>query len=320
VRVLVLFVVLLIPQLGRAGVDVVVAGNARPVSTAINTSATTWLSKHNFDVTKSLPSGSVVALSNCLSLPDMKCARALVEARNLTSSVLALVSQASGAAARRTIELSAYWIDKGHDVISLQRTCDACTDERMAQALDAMMTDLAKLVPAMQGRVKISSTPPGVLARVDDDVLGMTPVEKELTAGPHELVLMRDSTVLANRHVDVAPAKTVEVDVPVAPAPAPPVAPPPVPVEHRSQAIPIAIVVTGVAAIATGALLYKYGGPTGDNYMYRDLRTPGIGVAAGGCAISIVGVILLARGGIVTASPTIALGHKEVFAGWSRSF
>jgi hypothetical protein len=166
----------------------------------------------------------------------------------------------------------------------------------------------------MRGRVKIHSTPPGVLAYLDDNAVGVTPIAREVTAGPHEVRLDRDNAVLAKRHVDVAPGKTTDVDIAV------PAAAPRMIVVHRSRAVPAALLILGGAAIATGAVMYAVGGPTGDSYDYRNLRTPGIGVAAGGGAFALLGAILMFRGG-TTQTPAVAIAPGGgVVAGWARTF
>ena len=59
------------------------------------------------------------------------------------------------------------------------------------QTIEALMTDLARLTPAMRGHIKVVSTPPGVLVTIDVTV-GVTPAEHEVTAGPHDVALSRD--------------------------------------------------------------------------------------------------------------------------------
>jgi hypothetical protein len=65
--------------------------------------------------------------------------------------------------------------------------------------------------------------------------------------------------------------------------------------------------------------MYVKGGPTGDSFYYRNFRTPGIGVMAGGGACAILGTILMLRGG-TTQTPVVAIARDGVFAGWARSF
>ena len=317
-RAFVLAVALAFPRIVAAdGFGVVVSGDAS-ITAATETAVTAWLTAHAFQISPSpLSTDGVLTLNNCLALTDMNCARGVVEARASVTSLIAIVTQVAGARTHRNVQLSAYWITKAHDVVSVQRTCDACTDALLPQTIEALMTDLARLTPAMRGHIKVVSTPPGVLVTIDDVTVGVTPAEHEVTAGPHDVALSRDGTVLAKRHVDVAPGSTASLTVPVAPVAVAATSP----VAHHSRALPVAILVVGLASVGGGLAMYKYGGPTGDNFEYRDLRTPGIGVAVGGGALALLGVILVARGGGESRStPTVAIASGGVVAGWSRSF
>ena len=289
------------------------------INGATQTGVTAWLTGHAFQMSPSpLSADGTLTLSNCLALTDMNCARGVVEARASVTSLVAIVTQVATVRGHRTIQLSAYWIAKARDVVSVQRTCDACTDALLAQTIGALMADLARLTPAMHGHVKVTSTPPGVLVAIDDITAGITPFVHEVTAGPHDVTLTRDGAVLAKRHVAVAPGTTADLDVPVAAAAAKQPAVDAIP-QHRSRAVPATMLVLGVAAIATGAVMYAIGGPTGDHKTYLDLRTPGIGVGAGGGALALLGVILLLHGGSST-TPTVAIGPGGAVAGFSRSF
>ena len=65
--------------------------------------------------------------------------------------------------------------------------------------------------------------------------------------------------------------------------------------------------------------MYVEGGPTGKSFYYRDYRTPGIGVAAGGGVLAVVGTILLFRAGS-TEVPVVAVTHESALVGWAGRF
>lgn len=309
--------VLLASGVASADVTVVVSGQ-KAAAAATEPVLTAWLTSHDFTVKPGgMPRDGASALDVCLLAGDLTCARGVVDARATAENVIAVVTSTSGPKAHPTIQLASYWIRKGHDGVSMQRTCDDCSNDKLPATIDALMVELAQLTPDMRGRVKVISTPPGVLAYVDDAVVGVTPVEREVAAGPHEVRLDRDNVVLAKRHVDVAPTETVEAEIAVAPVPV--AAQPRVIIEHRSRAVPAALLIVGGAAIAAGAVMYVKGGPTGDSFYYRNFRTPGIGVMAGGGACAILGTILMLRGG-TTQTPVVAIARDGVFAGWARSF
>ncbi len=319
VRVL-LLIALILPRLAHAevGVDIVVAGQDSVITDATRAAVASWLTTRGFRVTKSLPASGATTLSDCLLVPDMKCARGVVEARGMGSAVLAVLTQAYGNGARRSIQLSVYWISKGTDVVSVQKMCDSCSDQALPITVSALMADISKLVPATRGRIKITTSPSGVLALVDGAPIGTTPVDHEVAAGVHEIAMTRNGETIATSHVAVAPGATAEVDIPL---PALPVVAGPrlEPIAHHSKALPATVLVLGGAAIATGLVFYKIGGPTGDSFYYTNLRTPGIGIAAGGGALAIIGAIWLAKSGH-SGGPTVSVSPGSAIAGWTRSF
>jgi len=315
-RTLVLVMVLALPRLARAdssiGVDVVVSGDPA-INAATQAAVTSWLAKRSFELAPlALSADGVTTLTNCLLVTELKCARAVVEKRASSAHVVAVLTMISGSGPHRTIQFSAFWISKARDVVSVQRTCEGCSDARLPPTIDALMSDLAQLAPATRGKVKIATDPPGVTVSIDDSAVGVTPVEHEVPSGPHDISLSRDGVVLGTRHVDVAPGATAALDLHVTSG---------VIVHHRSRVVPGAILAVGLAAIGGGIAMYELGGPSGKSYDYRDLRTPGIGVAAGGGALAVLGAVLLARGGTTTAArPTIALVPGGATVGWARSF
>jgi len=318
---LLLILALALPRFAYAevAVDVVVAGQDTVITDATRAAVVSWLTTRGFKVTKSLPAAGATTLSDCLLVPDMKCARGVVEARGMGSGVVAVLTQAYGNGAHRSVQLSVYWISKGSDVVSVQKMCDSCSDQALPVTVTVLMADLSKLVPATRGRIKITTSPSGVLALVDGNAVGTTPLDYEVAPGVHDIAISRNGETIATSHVGVAPGTTAEVDIPL---PAVPVAPPPklVPVVvHHSKALPATVIGVGVAAIATGLVFYKIGGPTGDSFYYTNLRSPGIGIAAGGGALAIIGAIWLAKSGH-SGGPTVSVSAGSAIAGWTRSF
>jgi hypothetical protein len=251
----------------------------------------------------------------------MSCAHGVVEKRAKVATLVVLVAQASGKKGR-DVQLSAYWMSKTSDVVSLQRTCRACSGAGLPPVVDAVMTELSKMVPAMTGKLDITSTPPGLIATVDGETIGVTPIVHDVPAGSHEVAITRDGKTIERHTVTVTAGETVPLSVtaPVvqAPPPPPPVLPKTVTV-HRSRAVPLVVMGLGLATAGAGVYMYMEGGPTGKDYYYRDLRTPGIGVAAGGGVLAIVGTILLFRSGS-TEVPVVAVTHGSALVGWAGRF
>ena len=281
-----------------------------------------WLTQHTLAIaTAPLNKDGVNTLVNCLVLSDMNCARTVVEARANATNVVGFIEVVAGKH-ERTIQISAYWISKRHDVVSVQRTCGHCSDAVLTEALEAMMGDLARLAPTMSGRVRVISDPPGLNATLDNQPIGVTPVVHDATFGSHTVALSKSGGhVLAERTIEVVPETTVDATVTVQPDPVVVVAaqPRPVEVESRpSRVLPVVLIGTGVAGIVTGSVLYATGGPTGKAYTYRDTKPPGIGIAIGGAAFAIVGAILFLRTG--GSGPDVAMSSTGASVGWAGTF
>lgn len=299
-------------------VGVVVTGDKGVQATA-ETAVNAWLAKHNFAVAaKALDKDGTNTLSNCLALADMACAHGVVEKRAQVDTLVVLVAQASGKKGR-DVQLSAYWMSKYSDVVSLQKTCRSCSGAGLPPVVDAVMTDLSKMVPAMTGKLDITSTPPGLIAAVDGETVGVTPIARDVPAGPHEVTISRDGKTIEQKQVTVTAGQTVPIAVTAPALPVPkPVLPKTVTV-HRSRAVPLVVMGLGLATAGAGVYMYMEGGPTGKDYYYRDLRTPGIGVMAGGGVLAIVGTVLLFRSGS-TEVPVVAVTHDTALVGWAGSF
>jgi hypothetical protein len=280
-----------------------------------------WLTQHTLAVaTAPLNKDGVNTLVNCLVVSDMNCARTVVEARANATNVVGFIEVVAGKR-ERTIQISAYWISKRHDVVSLQRTCGHCSDAVLTEALEAMMGDLARLAPTMSGHVRVTSDPPGLNATLDNQPIGVTPVVHDATFGSHTVALSSGGRIVGERTIEVVPDTTVEATVTVQPDPVVAPQPPPRPVEvasRPSRVLPVMLIGTGVAAIATGSVLYATGGPSGKAYTYRDTKPPGIGIAIGGAAVAIVGAILFMRTG--GSGPDVAITSTGASVGWARTF
>ena len=313
------FVLALAPRAwAGSSVGVVVTGDKTVQATAQG-AVGDWLAKHKFTTqADALDKDGVGTLANCLSLADMACAHGVIEKRAKVETVVVLVAQASGPK-NRDVQLSAYWISRYSDVVSLQRTCRACAGAGLPPVIDVLMSDLSRMVPAMTGKLDLKSTPAGLIATVDGETIGVTPVVRDVTAGPHKVSITRDGKTIEEREVTVTAGETVPVAVTAPALPPPnPVLPKTVTV-HRSRVVPALIIGAGLVAAGAGIYMYAEGGPTGKSYYYRDYRTPGIAVAAGGGVLALVGTILFLRGG-ATEVPVVGITHDSASIGWAGRF
>jgi len=226
----------------------IVVGGADQIHTQSETAVAGWLTHHYLKVTpNALSKDGVATLLNCLVIADMSCARTVVEARATTDNVISITELATGKKAKRSVQLSAYWIAKKHDVVSLQRTCENCSDAVLTQTIDAMLSDLIHLVPAMNGHVHITSDPAGTATQIDHEPAGATPIDRDLAYGAHTITLTKDGKTVGEKQIDVQPGAKLDVAVPIhIEAPPPPrivvvkVKEPAKPIteEPRSRAVP----------------------------------------------------------------------------------
>jgi hypothetical protein len=282
-----------------------------------------WITANGLPVTPSpMSKDGLKTLINCFVLSDMTCARGVVEARAKAANVVGFTEQVTGKAEKRTVQLAAYWIAKEHEAVSLQRTCDKCTDEVLARTLDAMLDDLAKLAPTMVGTIHVTTLPTGLRATVDgdNDADETTPFDKEVAFGSHVVAIMRGGRTVATQRVDVKPGATIDVPIEVPDEPK---------VKEKikfvrsggtSRAVPVVILTVGLAAALTGGVLYWYGGPTGASYTYRNMRPAGIATGVSGGVAIIVGAVWLAKGGSKSSHPEVSVTSTETTIGWARSF
>ena len=127
----------------------------------------------------------------------------------------------------------------------------------------------------------------------DNETVGVTPVDRDVTVGPHKCRLIRDGRMGPEKTIEVkaqAPAE-VALEAPLdAPVDTPAAGP-----EHHSRALPGIMIGTGAAAVAAGAVMYfvLHKEPTVNDYEYTNWRTPGMITAGAGAAVALTGVIII---------------------------
>lgn len=310
-------------SVARADSDVaVVVSGPEGIATHTRDVVETWFASNKLTINKSpLPKDALKTLLNCFVLADMSCARGVVEARAKASNIIGITEQVSGKKDKRSVQLGAYWIAKEHEVVSVQRTCDACTDEVLEKMLISMLGDLAELAPTMAGTIHVTSTPSGLKATIDGetDAKLKTPFDQKLSFGTHMISVMRDGRVVAQKKVDITPGADLDVPIEVREEPKPKQT---IKIVERrsSRAVPVVLLTVGVAACVTGGVLYKYGGPTGDAYTYRNMRPAALATGISGGVAVVVGTVWLLRGGSKTSHPEVSITPTETTVGWARTF
>jgi hypothetical protein len=331
VRVFVCLLALLVLS-GTAGarqrVGVVVTGDylTKPTRQA----AERWLRDNGQQVVSNpLPKDAIRILLDCFVLDDARCASSVVDKRSVSDTLVSIrvdLTSRKDRAVRITID----WFVKKRSAVSARRVCEQCTEAALRSLIGAMLGDLAKSSPGIMGRIKVTSDPPGITVLLDNAAIGVTPVERDVSAGTHTIALVRDGRTGDPREVTIEAGKLVELEL-EPPPPAvlvtpPPAAredrdaPPPRKAERRSRVFPAVLLGLGVAAIGGGAAMYWYGGPTGTDEEYLDLRTPGYGVAAGGGVLLLTGLVLMLRGGGDDSAPAITALPRGAAIGWAGRF
>jgi hypothetical protein len=255
--------------------------------------ADTWLRAHDQQPTPgALPNDAIKTLQDCFLTDDPKCSKSVIEARATTPSVVTIRVEIASKKAK-DVRLTIDWFVKGHAAVTARRTCEACTEPSLRTTIDAMMLELAKSKPGFMGRIKVTSDPAGIPVLLDNETLGVTPVEHDVAAGAHKVRLIRDGHMGPEKDVTITGGKTEDVTLEAPPANIE--TPLPSGPTHHSRVLPGVMIGTGVAAVGAGAVMYfvlhKEPGP--NDFDYKDYKTPGMITAGAGAVVAITGLIII---------------------------
>lgn len=326
-RAFVLFALLslcLVPRSADAkSIGVLVTGEY--LKTPTQQQAAKWLADKGHDVVASpLPTEAVKTLLNCFVLDDPKCMRGVVETRSTTATLVSIRIDV-GSKKTREVRITIDWFAKGHSPASARRTCDKCTEDVLRSTIDSMLEDLAKTAPGFTGTVKLTSDPAGMTILMDNKTVGVTPLELTVPTGSHTFKLVVDGRTGPEKTVDV-PDTTMDLALEGPPAAAsditgePREKPQVVVEQRRSRLLPGLMIGIGLAGVGAGAALYLTSEePDGSSRTYRDTKNLGIGVAAGGAALALTGVIIILATKSTTG-PTVSMTPGSAMVGWAGSF
>jgi hypothetical protein len=283
VQYVVLIVLLLATPATAGTVGIVVAGD-QDLQGPLNTQIDSWLRGHGHTVADGLEADGVTSLLNCLLIDDQGCAQGVVAARAKTDTVVYAEVRKSRTTKATVITL--YWITKTKEPVGMRRACEECSVDLMRSTVEEMLQLITAVSMLERGRVIIHSKPEGMTVLLDNENIGVTPLERELPVGQHQLVLMHRGQRVGERMLRVQADLAAEITIPVK-----------LPVdaqqpETRSRTLPGLALGIGGAAIAAGAILYFTSEvDDGSKPRYRDTKPLGIGVAAGGAVLVGIGVI-----------------------------
>lgn len=279
---MVLVLMLLATPATAGTIGIVVAGD-QDLQAPLTKHMDAWLRGHGYTVGDALDGDGIKSLLNCLLIDDQGCAQGVVAARAKTDAVV--YGDARKSRTTKATVITLYWIRKDKEPVGMRRACEECTVDLLRSTVDEVL-GLVTAAGTERGRVAIHSKPEGMTVLLDNANIGVTPIERELAVGHHDVVLMYRGQRVGERSLNVQPELTAEITIPVT-LPVEPEQP-----ETQSRVLPGLALGIGGAAIAAGAILYLTSEvDDGSKPRYRDTKPLGIGVAAGGAVLVGIGFI-----------------------------
>lgn len=306
--------VLLLALPARAGSVTVVATGDADLQATLAQQVEAWLRGRGHTVGTPLTPEATTTLLNCMVMDDQGCARGVVEAQAKSDTLL--FTQAIKSRSSNATVLIVYWFIKGKEPIGMRRACEECSPDLMRSTLEEMLGIVMGASNLARGRLALASKPSGMTVLLDNENIGVTPLEREVPAGQHTIVLMHRGRRVGERTLKIHADVTAEILMPVTlPADPEPAAAP-------SRVLPGIVIGTGAAAVVAGAILYFTSEvDDGTRPTYRDSKPAGIGIAAGGIVVAGIGTWLWIRAGNrADSAPTAALTSQGGIVGWSRAF
>lgn len=295
-------------------VGVVVTGDSE-LQASLARQLEAWLRSHGHTVGDSLPPDATSTLLNCMVIDDESCARGIVDARATSASIVFAEIRKPRTRSSNATTLTVYWLVKSKEPVGMRRACEDCSEDLLASTLDEVLTTIVGVSELPRGRLVLVSKPrQGFTVMLDNVNVGLTPLERDVPAGTHTIVLMHRGRKVGERTVKIQPEVTAEITVPVTiPRDDSP--------ERPSRIAPGFALAIGGAAILAGTVLYFTSEiDDGTKPTYRDTRPFGIGVVAGGAATMALGAVLWLRTGRSDSQPVVALDRHTGYIGWTRAF
>lgn len=312
---LVVLSLLIAARTARAEIGVVVAGEATMQPLLVR-QLEGWLKQHGHTIVpNAMPMDAINTLTDCFVIEDETCARGVIEKRARTKSIIfARVELQAGGDIDKTVTVTAYWFENGQRIASARRFCERCSEATLKTTADDLLAQLIKGTPKALGRLKLTSNPVGASCAIDGKPIGATPLEQDVQAGDHQLVVTHDNHRVEKRTIQIKPGETASIElslvVEIKQAPS------------SGTLLPLVTMGAGVALLATGAVLFavdKDKGPDQPEFI-RDTAPWGLGLGLGG-ALAVGGGYLWYRSRKNHESrPVATVGPSGGFVGWAGSF
>jgi hypothetical protein len=258
-------------------------------------------------VDQPMKADAIQNLADCLAIDDQNCARGVIEKRSATNGLVYAVVTPTG---KRTASVQMYWFVRGHQGASERRGCEKCGEDALNEIADDMLATLAETSEA-KGRIMIRSHPEDLLALIDNEPAGQTPLQKDLPPGKHKVVITRGGENVGEQIVEIEAGETSKVTLSA---------------HTEDSKLPqkvgsIALITGGFALLVTAGVLISYGSKDGPAEMYVYDNATGIGLLCGGVGLlGVVGGALLWPRSTQRTVPIAALGPAGGFLGLAGRF
>ena len=311
-RLLFLLLLLIVAPAHAGTVGVVVTGDSELKNTLADV-LDTWLRGHGHSVGReALPRDATSSLLNCMVIDDESCARDIVDARAKTESIVFSEIRRPRTKSSNATTITLYWLVRGKEPVGMRRACESCSPGLLKSTLDEMLGTVFGASNAARGKLIVHSKPEGASVMLDNEHIGITPLEREVPAGDHKIVLMKSGRKVGERTVKIQRDVAADITIPVRDSYEPP-APP-------SQAFPSLLIGLGGVAVIGGAVLFITSETDdGSKPYYRETRPAGVAFGALGLVMAGVGAYLFARNAGDSA-PIAVIDRHGGMIGWAGIF
>ncbi|HWB82024.1 MAG TPA: PEGA domain-containing protein [Nannocystaceae bacterium] len=250
-----------------------------------------------------LSRGDVEVVSS--DIPGASCADAECRRAAASDARAAAVIAVRVAAVRRDYDVTLTLIDgaSGEEVARVERRCELCGVAELGEHVDGQAAALLSRLQSPQAApatLAVSSTPSGALVRLDDAVVGETPIERRVELGTHVLRLSLRGYVDELRRFEALAGVREAIAIDMVPLPNSDE-------RRRLRAGGFVSLALGTAAIATGLTLVvlhdrpnqtmcrgKNVDDDGDCKFLYATKIPGAIVTSVGVAALVAGITMLA--------------------------
>jgi PEGA domain len=182
----------------------------------IETTLSPWLVARGFEVQIGVKDTTVSdKLLDCFILTDQSCAEAAVKRLKIDNTLFVMVSVEHDTVTQTDeVSVTGWLYGAGGTAIAAQSVfCRACKNDTLTPTVIDLADALFAVEGQGMGRIKITSKPLGARVLLDGAVVGATPWEQGLRAGPHTVTIEQSGYQTATVPVEVKKGVTAPVDV-----------------------------------------------------------------------------------------------------------